>query len=260
MSALLVPSCAPLPASVPRTATPRRATSVVLGVPAYFRPGATWATALGGEPAVAYMVANPASGPGPSCDPAYAPLAETSRASGVRVLGYVSTRWGQRPPADVQRDIAAYRDWYGISDVFLDEVATSAAALPYYRRLARVVQGRNGGTLALNPGTVPFEGYAALADLLVVFEGPCSSYDAWAPPRWQERYPTCLFWHLVYATPADRASAALRTAARTAADVVYLTDDVLDNPWDQLPSYWSDLVGDVTSGPHVVRPGGEHAP
>ena len=164
----------------------------------------------------------------------------------MEVLGYVSTGWGSRPVTQVLQDIAAYRTWYGLHSIFLDEAASSAGSLAYYQALAEVVRGVSGALVALNPGTVPDEAYATLADLLVLFEGSYDQYRSWAPPAWQEYYPRERFWHLVYATPRRRADAALRTADRRSAGVVYVTDDVLDNPWDRLPSYWTQALRTVS--------------
>lgn len=222
------------PASASSAVPPR----LSVGVPAYFAPGGVWSDAVAGAPAVRYLVANPSSGPGAAADPAYAAAVASSRAAGIEVLGYVSTRWGHRPPDEVRQEVAAYRDWYGISGIFFDEASSTPDALPHYGRLAGPVR-LSGGCVALNPGTVPDERYAALADVLVVFEGPCSAYRCWSPPLWTERYPRQRFWHLVYDTHTDEVAAALRTAERRSAGVVYVTDDVMDNPWDRLPSYWT---------------------
>ena len=217
---------------------------MAVGFPAYFAPGSTWSVAVAGTPTVRYLIANPSSGPGAAADPAYVRVVASSREAGVEVLGYVSTRWGSRPLDDVHREIAAYREWYGITSIFFDEASSSGRELPYYRALATSVRS-SGGRVALNPGTVPDERYAALADLLVVFEGPYSAYRSWSPPVWQERYPRQRFWHLVYATPRGSLPAALRAAERRSAGVVYVTDDAMDNPWDRLPSYWGQALDAV---------------
>ena len=239
MSALLPPMAEEASSHV-RAArpTPSAPPQMVLGSPAYFYPGATWAAAIAGAPSLRYLIVNPASGPGGSRDPAYAAAVSASRASGVIVLGYVSTQWGKRPLSQVLRDIAAYRTWYGVSGIFLDEAATATRELPYYRHLAAAVHSRAGGILALNPGTVPDERYARVADLLVVFEGTYASYRTWRPPAWQQRYPRQRFWHLIYDTRTEEMPQALRTADRRDAGVVYVTDDRMDNPWDRLPTYW----------------------
>ena len=218
---------------------------MVVGLPAYFRPGPAWATVGAGSPAVRYVIANPSSGPGLSPDPAYVAAVAGVRAAGVEVLGYVSTRWGARPLDDVLGEVACYQAWYGISSIFFDEAASSRGALPYYRDLAAAVRVTPCAYVALNPGTVPDERYAALADLLVIFEGSDDAYRSWTPPPWQARYHRGRFWHLVHGTPPSRLLDVLQVAERRAAGVVHVSDGVLDNPWGQLPAYWNEALDAV---------------
>ena len=235
------------PAMTSASCEPVRASRMVIGLPAYFYPGTPWSRVVAGAPPVRYVIANPSSGPGLSPDPAYTTVVAASRAAGVEVFGYVSTRWGARPLEEVLQEIERYRDWYGIASIFFDEAATAKIGLPYYRRLSLAVRRTAGARSALNPGCVPDERYAELADLLVVFEGSYSAYRTWAPPQWQDRYPRERFWHLVYAAPRGRVSAALETAERRSAGVVYVTDAELDNPWRRLPSYWLEALETVVA-------------
>jgi hypothetical protein len=248
MTAVL-PSDAHVPMAAVSGATDRAAAverRPVLGVPGYFYPGDAWSVSERSVPLLRYLIVNPASGPGQAPDPAYVSAVASARAAGVQLLGYSSTTWGRRPTASVQAELNAYRDWYGIRDIFLDEVATSPGQLAYYEALANRVRAA-GGQVALNPGTVPDEAYAGICDLLVVFEGPWASYRSWRPPAWQRRHPQVRFWHLVHDTPASRLDAALSLASRRSADVVYVTDDVMDNPWDRLPSYWTRQLRAIRS-------------
>ena len=217
-----------------------------IGVPAYYYPGPVWHETVAAGPAVRYLVVNPGDGPGPARDAAYVPAIAHVRPH-VRLLGYVATTWGARPVAAVLEDVRRFRDWYGITDVFLDEASTSREQLPHYRELTRAV--RDGGedvVVALNPGVPPDEGYACLADLLLEFEGSWSTYARWSPPDWQREHPRERFWHVVHDTPARRMRSALRHATACRAGVVYVTDRRLSNPWDGLPSYWAAEVAAVS--------------
>jgi hypothetical protein len=105
----------------------------------------------------------------------------------------------------------------------------------------------------LNPGTQTKECYADSANVIVYFE---DTYDAYArkdgtgayeydktEPAWVHNYPPSLFWHLVHSAPDE---AAMRDAVglgkQRGAYHMYVTPDVLCNPWDTLPSdpYWSE--------------------
>ncbi len=216
---------------------------VRLGAPAYFCPGPLWAQTLAAGPSLRFAVINPGDGPGLSYDPAYAATATAAEAAGVHLLGYVPTCWGSRPRADVLRDVRRYRDWYGLTGVFLDEASTSVEGLRHYAELTDAVRCHAAGSVvALNPGVTPDEGYAAIADLLLVFEGSWAAYARWSPPTWRRHHPRARFWHVVYATPPQALPMALDRARSSGAELVYVTDRALDNPWDGLPSYWAAEV------------------
>lgn len=183
-------------------------------IPAYFHPAAepaAW-TALGAAaPRLAAVVINPASGPGPARDPAYAGVLPGLR--DTRVLGYVDTDYGRRPHGRVVAEIAAYRRWYAVDGVFLDQAADDPAALPHYARLAVAARSLGASFLALNPGLPPDPAYLDLADLVVTFEGPWSAYGGREADAGV---------HLVYAAPAD------------ALVHGYATPGTLPNPWSVL--------------------------
>ncbi|WP_236652438.1 spherulation-specific family 4 protein [Streptacidiphilus neutrinimicus] len=162
-------------------------------VPAYFHPSAdpaSWAVLRAAAPRLAAVVVNPASGPGPAPDPAYA--RERGELTPTRVLGYVDTDYGRRPHAEVVAEIAAYRDWYGVDGVFLDQTPDGSQALPHYVRLAVAARSLGAAYVVLNPGLPPHPAYLDLADLVVTFEGPWSAYGDRAPDAGT---------HLVYAAP-----------------------------------------------------------
>jgi hypothetical protein len=50
------------------------------------------------------------------------------------------------------------------------------------------------------------------------------------------------FAHLVSEVPADALEATVARSKALGAGWIYVTDDVLPNPWDQLPSYFDRLV------------------
>ncbi|MEU8890971.1 spherulation-specific family 4 protein [Streptomyces sp. NPDC048442] len=180
------------------------------------------------------VVLNPASGSGSSPDPAFAAVAERLRESGVRVLGYVDTDYARRPHADVVRDLLQYRDWYGTSGAFLDQVSSGADAFAHYRRLAVAARAAGSGSLVLNHGTHPDPAYLRLADVLVTFEGSWETYLA-APdaPAWTAGYPADRFCHLVYEAPADVDVAFLAT--RRGAAVHCAVPGGGEHPWGTLP-------------------------
>lgn len=231
----------PLPAQTQRMA-----------IPSYFGPGTLWTQLGAGAPRVGLAILNPNSGPGDAVRADDAQQVKATQARGVLVLGYVHTSYGKRPLPEVQAEIARYRQWYGVSGIFFDEVTNDDAGLAYYvqcRALARA--GHPKAFVVINPGTPVTEGYMKAADVVLTFEHDYSSYLKRAPDApWVARYPASRFYHLVYAAPD---AAAMRRAVALGkqrhAGWMYVTADDLPNPWDTLPEggYWT---GELTALAH----------
>lgn len=205
-------------------------------VPAYFAPGTPggWDALLAGTPpGVATVIVNPANGPGTAPDPRYAEVLDAVRKKDIEVVGYVHTRFGTRPAAEVTADMERYREWYGIEGIFMDEASSLAADVPYYRDLA----ARVDGTAILNPGRVPDEAYAEVADIVVSFEGPRTAYADATFPEWTTEHDARRFAHLVYEAAGVAPGTVERLAAERHAANVYVTDDTGANPWDTLPAF-----------------------
>ena len=223
-----------------------------IAIPAYFYPGPLWTTARLGAPRIGTMIMNPASGVGSQPDANYVAAVKAAQVAGIKVLGYVATAYGNvalRPLAGILAEIDLYKQWYAVDGIFLDETASALADLPYYRAIARHIRSASGGFVMLNPGVFPDQGYVKLADTTVVFENTYASYTAaWTAPTWLYKYPAGKFTHLVHATPGTTAMAdALRLSAARNAGNIYVTDDVLPNPWDTLPGYWAALLAAMTA-------------
>lgn len=216
---------------------PMEPTSDLL-IPYYEHPSvrpAEWEAIIAAGPRLHGVVLNPASGPGEAPDPAFAEVAARLRAADVGVLGYADTDYGRRPHADVVRDLARHRDWYGTNGVFLDQVAAGREEFAYYQGLARAAWRVGCGTLALNHGTAPHPSYARIADVLVTFEGTWASYTRLDPQPWRggEGVRLC---HLVYGVPADVDQGEVGELARARGASVYCAvPGTGDHPWGTLP-------------------------
>ncbi|MFE5871939.1 spherulation-specific family 4 protein [Streptomyces roseifaciens] len=207
-------------------------------VPLYVHPDAdpaAWAALEAAASRLHGVVLNVADGPGSRPDPAFGAVAERLRGAGVRLLGYVDTDYGRRPPRAVVGDIRRHRRWYGVDGVFLDQAAAEAAHLPHYRRLVMLARALGARTAVLNPGTHPDPGYARVADLLVTFEGTWDTYRRAAVPTWTADHPPARFCHLVYGVPTGHAAHVARTAGDRGAGVHCAVPGEGANPWLAAP-------------------------
>src|SRR5262249_14773425 len=156
------------------------------------------------------------------------------RAAGGKVIGYVHTSYGAVPLSMVEGQIDAYRAWYQLDGIFVDEMTsdTTTAHLQYYQALYNYVHSVQPGWLVVgNPGTSVPEVYAQLpvADVLVFFESG-TGYATYAPPAWQKKYAPNRFANVVYnvATAAAMQTDVGLAAARNTG-WVYVTSDNLPN-------------------------------
>lgn len=213
-----------------------------IAIPSYFYPGALWTRLENSVPVPRVALINPNSGPGASQDANYAAEVVRARAKGIRVLGYVYTSYGARASATVQADVNKYYTWYGVDGIFFDEASTNCAITPYYQTLYNFVKAKGGlARVFINPGTNSPECYINVADVIVNFESSYSAYISWQPSSWVFKYPANRFWQLVYATPSANLSNAIALSKNRNAGFIYVTPDVMSNPWDTLPpsTYWT---------------------
>ncbi len=220
-------------------------------VPAYFYPGPLWTSmnwAAGRVPLVAIM--NPNSGPDTVQNPDYVAAVNGLRASGGKVIGYVSTSYAARGTNAVRTDIDRYFNFYTVDGIFLDEMTGNADTnhLNYYAALYQYIQAKGSNLLVVgNPGINTLESYLArpCADVLVTFEVN-TGYAGHVTDPWATNHLARQFCHLPYAVP----SAATMTnyvSLATARNVgwIYVTGDSGANPWDTLPAYWTNEVNHI---------------
>ncbi len=242
-SAAVTPGVEPTPPPPP---PPPTVASQSIAVPSYIYPGdAHWAQLLDGAPTVGLAMINPNSGPGSAVDPNYVHQVAATKGRGILVVGYVHTSYTTRPIADVKADVDRHYDWYGVDGIFFDEVTdgcTNPAQSAYYQELHDYVKAKyTADEVVLNPGTRSGECYMQASDIIITFEDTFANYVNWEPSGWETAYPARRFWHLIInTTEADLANAISLSKARNVG-WVYVTPDVLPNPWDTLPGapYWN---------------------
>ena len=233
-------------------------------VPAYFYPtnNSPWddlTAAASRIPVTAIM--NPGSGPGTIQDSNYVNAVNDLRTAGGKVIAYVYTQYGSRSSTAVKADIDKYVNWYNIDGIFFDEFSNSSSTsvLNYYQDLYSYVKAIDPTWEVMgNPGTTTVESYLStpVADSLLVFENVGSNYPSYTPSAWNYNYDSSSIGHLVHSTASqsDMLNYLDLAVARNAGQV-YITNDVMNNPWDTLPSYWDaqvDRIEAINNG--VIEP------
>ncbi len=214
-----------------------------IGAVSYFYPGPKWDGLLSEKPRL--VVINPANGPGAAINAAYAAQVGRAKAAGSAVYGYVHTKYGARPAAEVKLDIDRHVNWYGVQGIFVDTVSVDPVLLPYYADIAGHARGR-GCTVAFNPGTRCLEQHAQMADYVMCSESDAATYRARTAAPWEALYAARM-WHVVHSCPAADMPAVVALARTRAVGLLWVTDDVMPNPYDTLPSYFTAFGAAVRS-------------
>lgn len=247
-----------------------------VAVPGYINPIAApdaWAQLASTAPgSTGFVVANVLNGPDYVPTPEWTTVIHNVSASGVEVIGYVDTGYlgttGQRTRlgsadtvdwmSQIQRDIATWYAFYGddLSGIFFDQAqnacgptADSNEWADLYGELSDEVKRLHPGAITVdNPGITVPQCYEDAADVIVTFEGSYASYIGdpnatitYTPLSWDPVDPRKI-WHIVYGAPDAAALDQTVALSKTrSAGYVYVTDDVLANPYDELPpaDYWA---------------------
>ena len=213
-------------------------------VPAYWTPDSQWQRIIADAPTVGMIIFNPASGPGTATDPAYPSVIAQAQAAGIRVLGYVSTQYGQRAEADIDADVNGYYDLYSPSGIYFAEgpMENDCDTLqPLYERITSLARSRDSSAyVAIGTHFCPT--FITFSDLMVEFAETYSMYQAYASPSWMPAGSPERFCHFVSEVPETDAAAVLSRAIRLGAGWVFATDGTAPNPWSALPSYYDQEV------------------
>ena len=203
-------------------------------IPAYVYPGdsAEWAAVLASAPDV--LIANPASGPGSSKDPAWAEIIRRAQTLGIRTIGYVATTHGAKPAEAVLTEVREWRAWYPeVAGIFFDEAPVGP--LSYLRRLHGEARGADRTGLSFfNPGSMPAGLRLAMlvlpGSVWCTYEGDAATYLTIRPRALWLASRQC---HIVY----DCAAGATDMRVRGVQDMSrvgwgFRTADTLPNPFD----------------------------
>jgi hypothetical protein len=182
-------------------------------------------------------IANLGSGPGRARDARAATSFESARAAGIRVIGYVYTRYGARPLSRVRRDITRWKRWYGVDGIFVDNVtSTRAHNLRYYRAVSRSIRSSAGDFVLMNGWATPE--YMALTDVLLMFEGNLAGFHRFTTPAWTRSFDASRFASIVYGVRGGHTMRSVLDAASARnVGVLDVTDGRRPHQYRYLPSY-----------------------
>jgi len=250
------------------TLTPARAlattTAQSIAIPAYSYP-TTWTT----DPywdavessAVPWVIVNPSSGPGTTTNSDYQTQINDNQTAGIRNIGYVATTYQARPIADVVADIDRWHTLYsGVTGIMLDEIGdTNPDQRCYLASVYNYIKATYPNDLVIaNPGAHISDAISPYADVFITSEMTAADYLTSYPAATSTFETTAAnqnrIMHIVHATDSSDYAAVLAKTRQENAGWVYITDDVMPNPYDILPTNFGQLQTDVATLPATTIP------
>jgi Spherulation-specific family 4 len=237
-----------LPSTPVVSSTPR----LQVLVPAYFYPSGpglkAWQHLIVAASKIKIVaIANPSSGPGEQRNPDYYRIIQSASDKGIKVVGYVSTKYGNRSLAEIEKDIDRWVEYYPqVAGFFIDQQSSSADEVEFYLKIRDHARLKTKNVLVINnPGTMCDENYFArsVADVTCIFAG-FEGLDQLKPPLSLKRYSPSRFAALAYQIPDAKAMRqAIKDAIVKRIGYLYISNSPKgDNPWAELPVYWDDEV------------------
>ncbi|EPS26948.1 hypothetical protein PDE_01888 [Penicillium oxalicum 114-2] len=225
------------------------------------------------------LVANVMNGPDSVVDDHWTDVIQRAAGSGKTVLGYVRTgylgvsqqkfvtRLGSGDLADwtaqIEEDVDMWYSLYGdkIGGIFFDEGWPECGANNEYVDLYKYInaytkRAHPGALTVLNPGSPMASCFEDTMDTLLTFELDYTSYkNSYTPNDWPAKDPRKL-WHIVYNVPESAISEVIKLSQERGAGFIQLTDDLLPNPYDNLPSdsYVQSMLNAVDGGSPMNAP------
>lgn len=268
IGALLTPAVLALPATAQ---TPPPQPLVSIAVPAYFTDEASWEKVIA-TPEVRYIVAHPETpdaGKPYVADKALTANIDKAIAKGKIVSVYVTAGYDKVGFDEVLNRVASALQAYPkVKAVFLDEINYDQC--DKYKSFASGTGSVKGFrtrfpdvSLQLNPGAPILNCYEGLADAYLNLERPLA--DPNGVPAWLANvnlpgnvpYYEWMFsaanrnkiWQMVHSVPANQMVSAIDAALTRNASVLYITNDIMPNPYDKLPdeAAWNAMVSHIAA-------------
>jgi len=221
-------------------------------------------TAITNNPTVKFVVAiNINSGPDTAVNTDYSlhglvDLRNAAIASGadLKIIGYNSTLYnnGTRSAAQIDLDTDRWFSFYGtqIDGIFFDEMDNITGSEAFYLARSNYAKSKNwAGITWGNPGTSTIAGYVPTVDTLVIVEADNSSRPNSATMdtrTFNGVYPREKFCSIIY-NQSSLDTAYIDSTITPYVGYYWVTDDILPNPYDSLPTYLTSFMAKLATIP-----------
>jgi|SRR5580658_8131872 hypothetical protein len=178
--------------------------------------------------------------------------------AGITPLVYIATDYGDQGGStyfslsEVEKEVSDAVGWYGqdIGFMFDEGATTCALESSYYLPLYKYVKSvTSNGTVEIDPGTVnsTMSCYMSASDVLQVFVGSESSFQAATFPSWMASYSSAKFAATISAGTSSGVGVDVTDAVSDGIGNVYVDNEAEPPTYATLPAFWSAEVADVAA-------------
>ncbi len=216
-------------------------------VPLYFDPNGSWEELIAEHidyPQVPIIaIINPDNGPGSNYSSQYESGISSLEKSGIMVVGYIYTSYGNVPWENISAQVLEYKHFYNVSGIFLDEVGDNSTTAAYYGNITSLCRSLGGEFIVGNPGTYSPESITGDFNLTVLYENPGLP----APNNFSSiTNGTSRNSSALIAVSSGLPGESWFQSADIQFSYVYITNFGLPNPYLSLPTYLRAEMSDLS--------------
>lgn len=206
---------------------------------------------------IEYVMINPSNGVGTAVDPGYTRLVQQWLPStNIKVLGYITCDEQRVTKEEVLASAQKYLDFYGdtyIHGFFIDEyMLQTETQLKYHQELYSALKAKfPTKTIVGNPGIHMLVDGINTADILCLFENTAdvyiNSYEEPTVTSETDKANRSKVYHLIHTATSDQYDKIIELAKKRNVGYLFITSDVMPNPWDGEPDDFINLINKITS-------------
>jgi hypothetical protein len=191
-------------------------------------------------------IINPDNGVGSSQDPNYVAGINALKASGVVTVGYVWTNYGAVSLQSVENSIDAWKNFYGVTGIFLDAMAYHTGYESYYRSIETYAKTTDGMNIVIgNPGTDTIATYVGNGgvDNIGFYEDFGTPTIAYLSSTFHTTYPKTEWSFLAHGVASLNDSFIIQASQYVS--YLYVSSGPGSDPWGTIPSYLNQMAADL---------------
>ena len=186
-----------------------------------------------------YAIINPNNGPGKKLSPEYIEGIRLLKDYGIYILGYVHTLYGKRDIHAIKEDIYTWSNYYqefGVTGIFFDETPTSSDNIALYKDISSYSKSLDFNFIVLNSGYTIDKTFiqSKIADVIVTYENGHKAWKETFPLQSNKSNSHTKLSILLHGVNQDDFKPTIKKIQTQGFDYLYLTEDKLPNPWDEL--------------------------